>query len=56
MVERIVAAERSQSPGLDRGALARLTWETMEKELGDDCPAEPTIYDMIRKKIDGKCR
>jgi hypothetical protein len=54
MIERIVAEERAQSPDLDRGALARLTWERMEKNLGHDCPAESTIYDAIRKKIDGK--
>ena len=56
MVERIVAEERAQSPDLDQIALGRLTWERMKKELGDDnwCPAESTIYDAIRKKIDGK--
>jgi hypothetical protein len=54
MVTLIVADERSRSPNVARGVLTWRTWKRMEKELGDDCPAEATIYDMIRKKIDGK--
>ena len=54
MIERIVAEERSRSPGVRRKALSWLTFDRMKKELGDECPAQPTISDKIRDEIDGR--
>ncbi len=54
MIKRIVADERSRSPGVGRKALSWRTFDRMKKELGDECPAQPTIYDKIRDEIDGK--
>jgi hypothetical protein len=54
MVKRFVAEERALSPGVDPKVLSGRIWKRMEKILGDDCRAEATISDWIRKKIDGK--